>query len=253
MKEDTEDSVNRRTIIGVMGGDDTVGAIASEAKLVGAAVTRAERILLTGGCVVENTKVKDAAMTGAEREGLTTDRVARLIGILPDGPRCWNERGHCLFLSTNLNHMERDAINGVTPDVLIFFAGSSGTLCELAFALQAQKPILFWRATETLRSKQRAHVADGDMAFFLTSALQACREKLGVVPGISHETTVPSLLSTLALGLSRATDFSGDVNELVGEAIRQAGLPKGPTGFPGFRGEMNSKARFEEVVERISA
>ena len=56
--------MNRRTIIGIMGGDHTVGAIASEAKLVGAAVTRAERILLTGGCVVENTKVKDAAMTG---------------------------------------------------------------------------------------------------------------------------------------------------------------------------------------------
>src|SRR5437879_11954477 len=85
----------------------------------------------------------------------------------PDGPRCWNERGHCLLLSTNLNHMERDAINGVTPDVLIFFAGSSGTLCEFAFALQAQKPILFWRARETQRRRQAAHVAYADMAVVL--------------------------------------------------------------------------------------
>ena len=99
-------------------------------------------------------------MKGAEHEGVTSGRIARLIGILPDGPRCWDERDHCLFLRTNLNHKERDAINGVTPDVLIFFAGSSGTLCELAFALNAQKPVLFWRATQTLRNKHRLHAQD---------------------------------------------------------------------------------------------
>ena len=76
---------------------------------------------------------------------------------------------------------ERDAINGVTPDVLVFFAGSSGTLCELAFALQAKRPVLFWRAAQILRNKYEEHTADGEVDGFLAAALSACRTKLGSV------------------------------------------------------------------------
>ena len=245
--------MGRKTIIGVMGGDHTVGAVATDAQRIGASITKAATILLTGGSVVEGTKVKDAAMRGAQREGLAPDQVARLIGILPDGPRCWEESDHSLFLRTNLDHKERDAINGVTPDVLIFFPGSSGTLCELAFALNAQKPVLYWRAVEMLKTKFRTHVKDGELSFYLASALKACTEKLGPKTGFSKETTVLSLFSILSSTLEGAADFSGNIEDLVPHALRLAGSPTRSTGFPGFRDEVHSKGRFEEIVERISA
>ena len=119
--------MERRTIIGVMGGDHSVGATASDAKRVGALVTRTQSILLTGGRCIDNTKVKDAAMKGAKDEQSRTGDIARLMGIVPDGPRDWDEsQDYCLFVTTNLSHKERDAINGVTPDVLIFLRVAPG-------------------------------------------------------------------------------------------------------------------------------
>src|SRR5215510_8923734 len=124
----------RKAIIGVMGGNDSVGALASDAKLVGASIARSQNILLTGGCCIDNKDIKNATMQGAKDEELEGGSKARLVGILPKAPRVWDEtQAYRLFLSTNLCSKERDAINGVTPDALIFFAGSSGTLCELTF------------------------------------------------------------------------------------------------------------------------
>jgi predicted Rossmann-fold nucleotide-binding protein len=246
--------MERKPIIGVMGGDESVGAMASEAKALGELVTRSESILLTGGCCVDNKKIKDAAMEGAKEEELRRGGTARLIGILPDGPLRWdNGHPHRLFISTNLTHKERDAINGVTPDVLIFFAGSSGTLCELTFALQAGKPVLFWKARQTLTERHRLHTKDGEIDEFLTVALNACRVKLGSVEGIGDNTTMRLLNERLAHGLKGAADFTGNVSDLVREAVRLAdGSRGGPSGFPGFRDEPNSKDRFERIVERIS-
>lgn len=243
--------MGRRTVIGVMGGDDTVGALAREASEVGAAVAASGNILLTGGCCVNNNKVKDAAMYGARDVGPIG--AARLIGILPNGPRTWNESQPCsLFLKTNISGEERDVINGVTPDVLIFFAGSCGTLCELAFAVQAAKPTLFWKAAQTLREKYAVHVADGRLDSFLTAGLNACREKLGPVAGIGKVADVPMLLRSLGDLLERAQDFSGGTADLVNEAVRRAGLPQAPSGFPGFRDDKGSKDRFERILERLS-
>ena len=246
--------MKRKSIIGVMGGDDTVGAQESDAKLVGAFLTETQNIVLSGGRCIEERGVKNAAMLGAKNRSQATTP-ARLIGILPDDrPREWDEtQDRCLFLWTGLNHKERDAINGVTPDALIFFAGSSGTLCELAFALQAKKPVLFWRAAQILRKKFEEHIEDGDVDVYLASALTACKKKLGSVLGVEHDTSVSVLRETLCRGLASAEDFRGEIRDLVAEAIRQAHDPSGASGFPGFCEDRNSKERFELIVERISA
>lgn len=245
--------IRRKPIIGVMGGDRTVGAQESDAKSIGALLTEAQTIVLSGGRCVAEMGVKNAVMLGAEASS-QTQCPARLIGILPsDPPREWDEtQDRRLFLWTGLKHKERDAINGVTPDALIFFAGSSGTLCELAFAVQAKKPILFWHAKQTLRRKFEEHTEDRELDKFLASALAACKEKLGPVLGVKHDTSIASLRESLRRELDSAADFRGGIRELIAEAIRQAHEPADQSGFPGFREEQHSRERFETIVMRIS-
>jgi predicted Rossmann-fold nucleotide-binding protein len=123
---------------------------------LGREVTRRGWILLTGGelrqrvdVLRNNGEVKEAAMIGAaaaQREGLA----ARLIGILPDRPAagkpCWHRPSqHRLFLGTGLAHNIRNVINGRTPDVLVAFGGSRGTMAEMAFAIAAGRQVLVHR------------------------------------------------------------------------------------------------------------
>ena len=49
-----------------------------------------------------------------------------------------------LLIHTGLEHNIRNVINGVTPDVIVVFGGSRGTLAEAAFALAAGKKLLFF-------------------------------------------------------------------------------------------------------------
>jgi predicted Rossmann-fold nucleotide-binding protein len=248
--------MGRKAIIGVMGGNHSVGALAREANEVGAAVVRSQSILLTGGFCTESTDIKHAAMQGAKKEAaLHRDRIARLVGILPEGPRCWDDRlPYTLFLKTNLDGKERDAINGVTPDVLIVFAGSCGTLCEVAFAVRAKRPVLFWNAVQMLRERYEEHTTkDREMDEFLNTALTACNTKLTSVGGITIDTTVAMLRQTLEDQLRQARDFIGNYTQLVNKALELAGTPKDQSGFPGFRDERGSKQRFEEILRRISS
>jgi serine/threonine protein kinase len=169
--------MNRKPIIGVMGGNKQAEAMATDARLVGAKVSLLGHILLTGGRCVDNSDVKNVSMVGAAEAELTSGTIARLIGIIPEKPRRWDDNHpNRLFLSTGLRSAERDPINAATPDVLIFFAGNSGTLCELSFAVQARKPRLFWNAAQALRSNYRLHAADKELDYLLDRALSACRE-----------------------------------------------------------------------------
>jgi predicted Rossmann-fold nucleotide-binding protein len=252
--------MDRKIIIGIMGGDESVGAVALEAAHVGAAVTRAHCILLTGGCgidtanVIETTPVKDAAMHGAKEQESDPQTIARLLGILPDGPRSWEPTQRTLFLKTGLGSVERDPITGVTPDALIFFAGGTGTLCELAFALQAKRPVLCWNAAQKLNAKYQYHTkVDQKLDKVLATGLCSCKTKLISVEGVGEDTTVSMLRDTLGRYLECVQDSIGNYDDIVREVCRRVGKPKKQTGFPGFRDESCSKQRFEEIVRTISA
>ena len=65
-------------------------------------------------------------------------------------------------------------------------------------------------------------------------------------------TTVSTLKKDLEDALQRTVDFPGTISDLVLEAARYAGVPTGPTGFPGFRDEPESKGKFEQIIERLS-
>jgi predicted Rossmann-fold nucleotide-binding protein len=245
----------KRCIVGVIGGDDSdqVGA----AQKVGAAIAKAGQIILTGGEPKNTNEVKNAVLWGAaQAEGPVPGRSrvhARMIGILMSlqGTADWNNRDHpCrLILKTGLTSFERDPINGLTPDALIVFQGGRGTLCELAYAAAANKPIRYYKSILQLRNKTAEHLGDGALKDVFGEALQ----KYSVVGG---KTIV---FSDLARELSRALDaaLSDDLSaeEIVRASVEdtfQGQTELGPIGFPGLWGDVeSSKARFESIVQRI--
>ncbi|MDB5289129.1 MAG: hypothetical protein JWL69_370 [Phycisphaerales bacterium] len=243
----------RKCIIGVMGGDENVGAASQDAKQLGALIIRAETILLTGGRPGSGSEVKNAAMQGANDEQ-SPGKPARLIGILPGDQSRWDTHiPHTLFLTTGLSGKERDAINGMTPDVLVFFAGSSGTLCELTFALLAEKPILCWKATKVLHAKFKEHTTRDDaIDDYLHDALEACRTKLVSPTGVTRDTSVDMLKVMLDNKLRGASDFNGTIDQVVNAAMNLITMPLSDSGFPGFQSEPGSKQKFEAIVRSIS-
>lgn len=132
-------------LVGVIGGEDRSGC----ARLLGRELTKHGCIVLTGGRARDGrTESKHAAIMGtidAERNG---EGIARYIGVIPESLN--DDFGFeyvsptQLLIYTHLSSMDRDPINGVTPDVLVCFAGGPGTLCELAFGIAVGREVIFY-------------------------------------------------------------------------------------------------------------
>lgn len=251
---DSKYSSRARCIIGVIGGDDS--AQTEAARQVGREIARTGQILLTGGEPVNNNDVKNAAMWGAKqaeddflrRASSSIPGVpvrARMIGILKSERVEWSAPNPCcLFLRTGLSSYERDAINGLTPDVLVVFRGGRGTLCELAFAAAASKPLRFYDSASALSKKTREHVKDGKLILVLEEALGKYRSIDG------KDVTYQHLLQKLDAALDSARDETLDPRAIVAKAVSDAfrGGPLGRCGFPGISGET---VHFEKFLERI--
>jgi predicted Rossmann-fold nucleotide-binding protein len=241
----------RRCIIGVIGGDESTQVRAAEK--AGAAITRFGQIVLTGGEPIPAKEVKNAALWGALNEEKVSAgpgrSFARMIGILKGAgnePE-WNNYDHpCrLILKTGLTSFERDPINGLTPDALVVFQGGRGTLCELAYAAVALKPIFYYKAVEQLRRKTKEHLADGILDAVFKEALGQYS-----VAG-ERKINCSDLVKALSLELETAKD-SFEIEEIVSASIQTVFEGQHRlecTGFPGLHGE---KERFENIVENIS-
>lgn len=245
----------RRVIIGAIGGDRQMSAGLELGKIV----TQRGLILLTGGrllpqaTVESRGEVKDASMLGAfEAE----PHSARLIGILPtDGSSRphweYSEGARQLFLHTGLPHFVRNFINGRTPDVVVAFGGSRGTLAEIAFALKSDRPVIF--AAESLaRLRARFQEFFGepsriteDRHIYFDEPLNAYREAIGLD---CNSINLLEMLTTTLHTASEVVDIAGALDSLTGE---RAVLDE-ETGFPGLPGDAESKARFESIVRAIS-
>lgn len=143
---------NRRLpLIGVIGGEDPTGC----ARLVGRELAKHECVVLTGGnaCHGED-KTKNAALKGTLDAEQHAEGTARYIGVLPDsvgGQLSFELISKTqLLIHTKLSSMGRDPINGATPDILICFAGGSGTICELAFGIAVGREAIFHGHTAQL-------------------------------------------------------------------------------------------------------
>jgi hypothetical protein len=239
----------RRIIVGAVGGDRQADA----ARAFGAAVARAGCILLTGGGDRDDDEVKNASVQGALAQASAQPVTARFIGILASEASRWEARPPAgLLLHTGLKHYVRNVINGLTPDVVVVFGGSRGTLAEAAFAATAGKPTLFYAgALARLRRNCTEYFGQADspdVERFLGGPPRHWPQLQG------HAWTSDALRSTLNALLDEATDGPGGDAELVEQSVAlvRAKGPPAQSGFPGLPGDDASKARFESEIERIS-
>ncbi|MGR8998107.1 MAG: SLOG cluster 4 domain-containing protein [Gammaproteobacteria bacterium] len=247
--------MKRRIIIGVIGGDRQEQA----AREFGCAVTRAGCFLLTGGGQTASKEVKDASIVGAKNAAQESGLLARFVGILPSDTYRWEQNTSSLLLYTGLKHNLRNVINGVTPDVIVVFGGSRGTLAEAAFAAAAGKKLFFFSGqngggVDRLRRNFEDHFNDhncehqSDIDIYLSKPLNYFPNAWTRTP------TRDGLLALIKEMLRVAEDWKGSVDELVHACI--SAVPDkdslGSTGFPGLPNDPKAKDRFESEIIRIS-
>jgi uncharacterized protein (TIGR00725 family) len=124
-----EEPGNKR-IIAVIGGRRASKAILREAEKVGRLIARSGAVLLTGGLG----GVMEAASRGARKEGGLT------IGVLPHDHKRNANRYVDVPVATGLG-IGRNIIIARTADALVAVGGEYGTLSEIAFSLQLDKPV----------------------------------------------------------------------------------------------------------------
>lgn len=133
-----------KTIVGVMGPGEKQ---ATEADLacayeVGRIVANTGSLLLCGGM----SGVMEESARGAQENG------GLVLGIGPGIAKAEMNKYVDIPLLTGM-HAGRNFINILSSDVLVFVGvGSPGTLSELAYAIQLNKPTYIIRGSEKLRA-----------------------------------------------------------------------------------------------------
>jgi predicted Rossmann-fold nucleotide-binding protein len=250
------DMPRSRVVIGVIGG----GEQQNTAEAIGREISFAGQVVLTGGSRKHSAEVTHATQFGAASVLDVPGVVVRAIGILPSKQPQWSksikDRDRSLFLSTGMSHKQRDAINGVTPDVLIALKGGKGTLTEIAFACVAKRPVLLLNSKEHLKAKWIEHRkkrflggGDGGLNDYFTQALRVY-PKLGAL-----QLSAAQLETDLKKYLDSAEEF---VESQVGQVVRRAislscdaGV-QDRSGFPGLPPDYNgTRGQFESIFQSI--
>lgn len=124
--------MKRNPLIGVIGqGKDVSAFLLRQAEEVGRLIAKNGCILLSGG----RGGIMEAACRGAKSEqGLT-------VGILPGRDSCDANEYVDIPLATGLGEA-RNAVIARAADALIAIGGKYGTLSEIAFALNFNKPVI---------------------------------------------------------------------------------------------------------------
>jgi uncharacterized protein (TIGR00725 family) len=122
----------RKPVIGVMGGSKAGESTYTEARQLGRLIAERGWILLTGG---RNTGVSDVAAEGAKLAG------GFVVGVLPDATDVQASPHLDLAIMTDAGDA-RNLYNVLSSDVVIACSGRLGTLSEIVFALNADKPVI---------------------------------------------------------------------------------------------------------------
>lgn len=123
----------RKIIIGIMGpGRSAPPSVKKLAFEIGRLVAAEGWIVLTGGV---NQGVMDMACRGAKRSGGTT------IGII-SRPTVKISSSVDIPIMTDMGRA-RNNINAMTSDAIVVCGMGGGTASEVAFAIQAKKPVVF--------------------------------------------------------------------------------------------------------------
>lgn len=117
-------------LIAVIGGHKCDGKTAELAESIGEAIATAGAVLLCGGLG----GIMEAAARGAKKAGGTT------IGILPGEDKGDANAFVDIVIPTGMGYSRNTLVAG-SADMLIALPGEYGTLSEIAFALNAKKPV----------------------------------------------------------------------------------------------------------------
>jgi SLOG cluster4 family len=237
----------RRLIVGVVGGDEEEGSDAASS--VGAAIARAGLIACTGGHSDGGNQVKSAALRGA----LQADPDARTIGFLPAGsPRRPSASPYQLYEYTNLPSTMRNSFTGLTPDAVVVFPGSRGTLVEMAFAQARGSPLRLWRSHQFLCERRQFHTTSRDDRGTVLDQMQDAREVLA--PRLASRYSIDALVGALDHVLEHDSDFDGSPDDLISALVGSLGrlATRSHTGYPGRVDDASCKRTFEISVQRIS-
>lgn len=120
-----------KKIIAVIGGRNVRKGLLKEAEEVGKLIALRGAILICGGLI----GVMESASKGAKSQGGIT------VGILPQNDTKEANPYIDIPIATGLG-MGRNVIIARSADALIAVGGEYGTLSEIAFALQMDKPVV---------------------------------------------------------------------------------------------------------------
>lgn len=124
--------MNRKPIIGVMGGGMSSAKDSAAAYRLGALIAEAGWVLLNGG---RRAGIMHASAKGAKDHGGTT------VGILPDATGDGVSEYIDIAIRTGMGNA-RNCINVLSSDVVVACPGGAGTLSEVALALKTGTPVI---------------------------------------------------------------------------------------------------------------
>lgn len=124
--------MEKRPVIGVMGGGAATPAQIETAYRLGAMIATEGWVLLNGG---RNAGIMEASAKGAWDHGGIT------VGVLP-GATLENASQYITIpILTGMGNA-RNCINVLSSDVVVACPGGAGTFSEIALALKTQKPVI---------------------------------------------------------------------------------------------------------------
>jgi uncharacterized protein (TIGR00725 family) len=236
----------RCLVVGAIGGDRQKDL----GLKFGAEVAKRGWIVLSGGEVKDSDEIKNATMLGADGAAKRDGTVARLVGILPSTSVRWRRPSpRHLFLETGLPHNVRNLIDGVTPDVVVVFGGSRGTLAEAAFAMAAGRRLIFCNALERLKQNfEKYFGADtneidsrtyfDEPVYMYPNAFATAQTSASLLALLRH-----TLVNASDVAPSQLIDAVADCDCVIGQT----------TGFPGLPNTSGSCERFEAIISEISS
>lgn len=149
MPEDAK-SKSAKIVVAVIGGREAGKRLLGEAEAAGRLLAGAGAVVLTGGLG----GVMEAASKGAHEAGGLT------VGILPHEHKASANEFIDVPIATGMG-VGRNALIARTADALIAVGGEYGTLSEIAFALQMEKPVV---GIKTWQIKGVVEAADAEDA-----------------------------------------------------------------------------------------
>jgi len=122
--------MGRKILVSVIGGHKCDEETANLAEKVGEIIASSGAVLVTGG----RRGIMEAASRGAKQAGGLT------VGILPGEDKSDANEFVDIVITTGMGY-SRNALVAGTSEVVVALPGEYGTLSEIAFALNAGKPV----------------------------------------------------------------------------------------------------------------